>query len=100
MGKVDKRKMHKSDKVPLTESAKSNVGKSAGKKKGCPRKCSNCHQPGHTSARCQMPPAGKRPVSDLVDFDVQTMNRCNEYGIRPRKRQKPLDLFEKWIFKT
>ena len=100
-GKADAQKRHKSGKVPLTESAKSNAGGSAGKKKkGGPRKCSKCHQPGHISSGCKMPPARKRPAAALVDFDLRTINQCREYGIRPSKRRRPLDLFDKWIFKT
>ena len=92
MGKVDARKLHRSGKVPLTESAKSKA----------PRKvstCSICKQLGHRSNNCRMPPESKRPNIEQCHIDIDTMHLADRMGIKAAKRHKQLDLvsFDDWI---
>ncbi len=99
MGKVDARKMYKSGKVPLTESAKSSVGKSSQKKPKKQGTCSNCKLPGHTRTTCKLPPQRKRVATELGLFDANTMEIAEANGIKAPKRRKQLDLvdIDDWI---
>ena len=97
-GKIDAKKMHKSGKVPLSESAKSSIGPKAAKKTRGPKQCSNCKQFGHNVTDCPMPVAAKRSRADLVDFDIGFTKRYKEKGIKSRKRRKKLDLIINWYF--
>ena len=94
MGKIDTKKIHRSGKVPLMESAKSSIGKAKQKSKTGPRQCSTCKQFCHTARDCKMPLGDKQSQVELVDFDLGLIKRCKQYGIKPRKRRKPLGLFD------
>ena len=70
MGKVDARKSHRSEKVPLEESAKSNISKSGGRGQST---CSICKEVGHTKVTCQMPQGRKRPMINFANLELDEL---------------------------
>jgi len=80
--KIDSRKAHKTDKVPVSESAKSSVSQL--RKVPC---CSSCGLPGHTRKICKMPLPGKRKVEDLLDFDLDLLNMFDDNDNKSSKRK-------------
>ena len=48
----------------------------------------------HTERDCKMPLGDKQSRAELVDFDLGLIKRFKQYGIKPRKRRKPLGLFD------
>ena len=96
MGKIDPKKCHTSGKVPLGESAKSNIkpsqGNGTGDKVRTQPTCSICLQQGQHALKYKMPRSKKRSKVDLVDCGIEETNKCENYGIKPRKRHKQLDL--------
>ena len=59
MGKVDTKKVHKSDKVPLAKSAKSKINLTLTINRNKVRKpptCSICLQEGHNMSKCKYSP--------------------------------------------
>ena len=99
MGKVDAKKAHRSDRVPLEESAKSTLHKQQVKKPRRQAACSNCKLPGHNASKCKLPNWKKRSNADLVEFDYDELNFAAESGIKPNKKRKQLDFVsaEEWI---
>ena len=96
MGKVSKRRRHRSEKKPLSESAKSRVGKKPARN---PSKCSTCVQLGHNCKKCQLPQMRKRKAVDLAYWDLDRLRAADRYGIKAPKRRKELDLvpMDEWI---
>lgn len=96
MGKTDTKSCYRSEKLPLSKSSKSSVGKKAARS---PFKCSNCVLEGHKCNRCQLPLVRKRKVTDLVDWDLDELNFAESNGVRARKRRKELDLvpIDEWL---
>lgn len=100
MGQVDSRKAHRSDKVPLEESAKSSIPKDdQSKNQRSSPTCSICKQSGHSKAKCQMPPERKRPLINFANLELDELRLAEEYGVKARKRQKKLELLsiEDWV---
>ncbi|KAL7525158.1 hypothetical protein ACHAXR_004559 [Thalassiosira sp. AJA248-18] len=95
MGKADNKKMHKSGKVPLTESSKSKASTKTRKQPAC----TICKQKSHTCRQCIMPPQMKRTVAQLEDLDFDAIDKASKYGIKAAKRCK-VDLldFDDFIF--
>ena len=99
MGKIDAKKVHRSGKVPLDESATCCVDtKTKAKARKSPI-CSICKQGGHTKAKYKMPPECKRPAIDFANLDLDYLELTDEYGIKAPKRRKILDLVNEydWI---
>ena len=99
LGKVDAKSLHRSGKVPITESAKSSVG--TANKKG-PRKlptCSICKSVGHQDNGCKIPLDTKQRVTKLVDMDMTLLIGADTCGVRLSKRRKQIELVpvDEWI---
>jgi hypothetical protein len=69
MGKVDAKKAHRSDKVPLSETIKKET-KSTGDERKKPT-CSICKLGDHNASKCKLPRDKKRCHADLLDFDIR-----------------------------
>ena len=102
-GKTVARKAHRSDKVPLTESAKfctpspklKRQGKQQSKRK--PSTCSKCKQVGHRIRTCKMPAPQKTRPLKLIEFDLEKMKLFDNLCLKSKRKKKPLPLFDKWI---
>jgi hypothetical protein len=89
LSKEEAKKAHKTGKVPISESAKSCVGETGGKKPRKPRCCTNCGLPGHNKLICKLPPKEKRAPVDLLDFDLNLLNLIGEYeSMKSSKRRR------------
>ena len=89
LSKEEAKKAHKTGKVPISESAKSCVGKAGDKKSRKSPCCTNCGLPGHNKKICKMPPKRKRPPIDLMDFDMDLLNLIGEYeSMKYSKRRR------------
>ena len=67
MGKEDAKKRHETDKVPLSESAKSSYDKIKSKAPRKASKCSKCGSEEHTARICKMPRKRKRKAVSVAD---------------------------------
>ena len=99
MGKVDARKLHRSSKVPITESAKSNDSGTNRRGHWKVPTCSTCKQRSHRSYGCKMPPHTKRRVVSLGEFYLDLLTFADTTAIKPAKHRKQLDLLaiDNWI---
>ena len=99
MGKLDRKKAHRSGKVPLQESASTSLAKIETETTKKLRTCSNCKLPGHTASRCKLPRDKKRSQAVLLDYNITDMERLIQYGIKPQKRRKELHFVtaEEWM---
>ena len=99
MGKVDSRKLHRCGKVPITESAKYNIGVLTIKTVHKIPSCSICKQTGHNANGCKMPVETKRCVVDLGEFDMHVVRLANDANIKPNKSRRSLDFvpINDWI---
>ncbi|KAL7528572.1 hypothetical protein ACHAXR_002514 [Thalassiosira sp. AJA248-18] len=95
MGKVDSKKLHKSGKVPLTESAGSNASTTPWNL----QTCSIRKLKGHNCKKCIMLPQMKRTVAQLADLDFDAIDKASQHGIKAPNRCKVnlLD-FDDFIF--
>jgi len=85
--------------VPITESAKSNIGGTKCKTVRNIPTCSICKQMGHRANTCKMPTETKRCVVELGQFDMHVVRLADDANIKPVKRCRQLDLvpINDWI---
>ena len=93
MGKVDARKLHRSGKVPITESVKSNIGGTKCKTTGCKvSTCLICKQLAQRANVCNMPADTMRCVVEFGKFEMHIGRLADDVAIKHAKCCRPLDL--------